>query len=133
MIRKVDVLVEIGSDGFVSCHMVDEFPDFALLGFGDTIAEAKKDLIETYREIKEMLEEDGKEVPELEFEWHYDMQAFFKYFSFLNVSKVAEIAGINASLMRKYAAGIANPGEAQYNKLYTAIKGIVKELAAAAS
>ena len=48
----------------------------------------------------------GKEVPELEFTYKYDMQSFFDYFSFLNVTKVAELAGINPSLMRQYTSGV---------------------------
>ena len=75
-----------------------------------------------------MLEEEGKEVPELEFVWHYDMKSFFNYFDFLNVSKVAERAGINPSLMRRYASGISNASEQQYEKLEQAVKEFSREL-----
>lgn len=78
-----------------------------------------------------MQEEEGKEVPELEFTYKYDMQSFFNYFSFLNVTKVAELAGINPSLMRQYTSGVANAGQKQYDKIRVAIGKISKELFAA--
>lgn len=129
---KANVTITMGSDGYYSCSMEESFPDFALFGYGETAQQAKEDLLESYSEISQMLREEGKEVPELEFEWHYDIQAFFNYFDFLNISKVAEAAGINQSLMRIYAAGIVSPGEGQYKKLYGAIRKMAGELSAAA-
>ena len=75
--------------------------------------------------------EEGKEVPELEFSYKYDMQSFFNYFSFLNVTKVAELAGINASLMRQYTSGVTTAGQKQYDKIRVAVERISKELSAA--
>ena len=128
---KATAVMEIGKDGFFSCYMEDEFPDFGIIGSGETAQEAKEDFICAYEEIKEMLQEEGKEVPELEFEWRYDMKSFFNYFNFLNISKVAERAGINPSLMRKYVAGLANPSENQYKKLNNAVKDFSRELISA--
>ena len=128
---KATVIMEIGSDGLYSCYMVDEVPDFGLVGAGDSANEAKEDLLCAYEEIKEILIEDGKEFPNLEFEWKYDMMSFFDYFDFLKISKVAERAGINASLMRKYVAGVSHPGEKQYKKLNKAVKDFSKELISA--
>ena len=84
-----------------------------------------------YQEIKEMQQEEGKEMPELEFTYKYDMQSFFDYFSFLNVTKVAELAGINPSLMRQYTSGVTNAGQKQYDKIRVAVERISKELSAA--
>lgn len=125
---KATVIMEVGSDGLYSCYMVDEFADFGISGFGDSAKEAKEDFICAYNEIKELLKSDGKNVPNLEFEWKYDMKTFFDYFNFLKISKVAERAGINPSLMRKYVAGLAHPGDGQYKKLSEAVKEFSKEL-----
>ena len=40
----------------------------------------KEDMMKAYEEIKEMQAEEGKEVPELEFSYKYDMQSFFQLF-----------------------------------------------------
>lgn len=128
---KVNVIFEMAKDGGCSCFMKDEIPDFGLLGYGNSPQEAKEDMLQGYEEIKEVLRDEGKTPPELEFVYHYDMKSFFEYFDFLNVSKVAERAGINPSLMRKYTSGVNNAGEGQYLKLQKAVQSIAAELAAA--
>lgn len=70
-------------------------------------------------------------MPELEFVYKYDMQSFFNYFSFLNVTKVAERAGINPSQMRQYTSGAATASQKQYEKLRAAVGSFSRELAAA--
>lgn len=128
---KVTTIMEKAKDGHYSCYVEDDLPGFGLSGFGDTAEAAKKDMMNAYQEIKKMQEEEGKEVPELEFVYKYDIQSFFDYFSFLNVTKVAEMAGINPSLMRQYTSGVANAGQKQYDKIRVAIGKISKELSAA--
>ena len=128
---KVTAIMEKAKDGHYSCYVEDDLPGFGLSGFGDTVEAAKKDMMNAYQEIKKMQEEEGKEVPELEFVYKYDIQSFFDYFSFLNVTKVAEMAGINPSLMRQYTSGVANAGQKQYDKIRVAIGKISKELSAA--
>ena len=123
-----NIVIEMASDGGFSCYMQESVPHFALLGYGDTAKEAKEDLLQAYEEIKEMLKEDGIEAEELTFVCHYDIKSFFDYFDFLNVSRVAERAGINPSLMRKYTSGLANAGEGQYVKLKAAVDAFAKEL-----
>ena len=128
---KVNIVFEMAKDGGCSCFMKEDLPDFGLLGFGDSPQEAKEDMLKAYHEIKDMLIEEGKNPPELDFVYHYDMKSFFEYFDFLNVSKVAQRAGINPSLMRQYASGVANVGEKQYDKIRIAIKKIGNELVSA--
>ena len=95
---KVTAIMEKAKDGYYSCYVEEDLPGFGLSGFGETAEAAKEDMMKAYQEIKEMQQEEGKEMPELEFTYKYDMQSFFDYFSFLNVTKVAELAGINPSL-----------------------------------
>ena len=128
---KVTVIVEKASDGGFCCYMEDELEHFGLSGYGDTAEEAKKDLEVCYEEMKDLEAEEGREVPELEFVYKYDMQSFFNCFPFLNVSKVAERAGINPTLMRQYTCGAAKAGQKQYEKLRNAISSITTELNAA--
>ena len=128
---KANIVFEMAKDGGCSCYMLEELPDFGLLGFGNTPQEAKADMLKAYEEINDLLVKEGKTPIKLEFVYHYDMISFFEYFDFLNVSKIAERAGINPSLMRKYTSGVANAGEGQYLKLKKAINSIAKELAVA--
>lgn len=128
---KVTAIMEKAKDGHYSCYVEEDLPGFGLSGFGDTAEAAKGDMLKAYKEIKEIQAEEGKEVPELEFVYKYDMQSFFDYFSFLNVTKVAELAGINPSLMRQYTSGVTNAGQKQYDKIRVAVERISKELSEA--
>lgn len=111
--------------------MKEELPHFGLTGWGNTPQEAKADMLSAYEEICAILVSQGKKPANLEFVYHYDMKSFFEYFDFLNVSKIAERAGINPSLMRKYTSGVAKAGEGQYLKLKKAIENIAEELSSA--
>ena len=128
---KVTVIMEKAKDGNYSCYVEDDLPGFGLSGFGKTAEAAKEDMLKAYQEMRDIQAEEGKKVPALDFTYKYDLQSFFDYFSFLNVSKVAEMAGINPSLMRQYTSGVANAGQKQYDKIRTAVGKISKELSAA--
>lgn len=128
---KVTVMMEKAGDGYYSCFVEEDLPGFGLAGYGETAESAKADMLKAYEEIKEMQVAEGREMPELEFTYKYDMQSFFNYFSFLNITKVAELAGINASLMRQYTSGVTAAGQKQYDKIRVAVERIARELSAA--
>lgn len=75
--------------------------------------------------------ENGGVVYDVDFSYQYDLQSFFEYFSFLNVTDIARRAGINPSLMRQYASGIKNAGERTYARLSACMDSLTKELQAA--
>ncbi len=75
--------------------------------------------------------ENGGKPYEVEFLYQYDLQSFFEYFSFLNVSEIAKRAGINPSLMRQYTSGVKNAGEKTYSRLAACMDKIAQELSAA--
>ncbi len=129
--KKVTVIMEKATDGYYSCYVEDDLGDFGLMGHGETADEAKKDMLAAYAEIKEIFNEQGKPIPELDFVYKYDMQSFFNYFSFLNISKIGEMAGINSSLLRQYASGTTMAGQKQYDKIKQCIAKITNELSAA--
>ena len=68
---EVNVFIEKASDGSFSCYMQESFPDFALFGYGDTAEEAKADLQQSYEELKQILSEEGKTMPRLQFVYHF--------------------------------------------------------------
>ncbi|KAA6345896.1 hypothetical protein EZS27_006586 [termite gut metagenome] len=88
-----------------------------LFGFGLTEQEAKESLNDALESIVEEYKEREEPVPEAlnnpEFEYRYDLSAFFKLFPFLSVSGFANAVGVNPSLMRRYKAKNAFAGEKQ--------------------
>ena len=127
-----NIIVEQTKDGYFSCSVQEDIPYVGLLGYGESSEEAVNDLKTFYEEAKEMLAAEGKTLPELEFVVHYDMPSFFDRFSFLNQTKIAKIAGINPSLMRRYTSGVARAGQKQYDKLHAAVQTIARDMLAAA-
>ena len=129
MATKVTIQVEKGKqEKNFSCFMVEELPDFALAGYGNTAKQAIEDMYVAQKEIKELLEEEGKLMPELEFVFQFDIGSFFDYYSYLNMSGIAKKAGINASLMRQYSMGIHEPSKKRKQQILECLHQIAKEL-----
>lgn len=64
-----------------------------------------------------------------DFRIEYDLTAFFEKFDFLKITKVAELSGINGSLLRQYATGKKHPSAKQAAKIENAIKELANQLA----
>jgi len=67
-------------------------------------------------------------VKELEFEFTYDVQAFFQEFSFLKQTKIAALAGLNPGLVRQYASGVKHPSAEQAMKIEKAVHQLAQDL-----
>ena len=52
--------------------------------------------------------------------YKYDMPSFLNYYDFLNMTKLANLAGINPSLMRQYKRG-QYISDKQVSKIHTAV------------
>ena len=71
--------------------------------------------------------EDGKDIPELEMSFKYDIWAFFDKFP-LNATLVAKRIGINASLMHQYISGAKTPSLKRIGQIQEGIRQIGEEL-----
>lgn len=129
--KKVVVTISQASDGTYWCHTDQDVYGGGLNGAGDTVKAAKEDLAACLEEAKKDYAENGGKAYDVEFLYQYDLQSFFEYFSFLNVTEIAKRAGINPSLMRQYTRGIKNAGEKTYSRLAECMDNITKELSAA--
>ena len=102
-----------------------------ITGEGESVAEAKADFAEAYKEALESFAIMGKSVPEeldgLTFEYRYDLSAFYDAHPYLNVSKTAKYLGINDTLMRQYKRG-QYISEKQIMRIQSGIRSIGAEL-----
>ena len=129
MAKKIQVIVETGKDMF-ACFMVGEHDGITgLHGDGKTARKAISDFYLCYEEEKQFCQSEGKDVPDLEFEFTFDIGAFFSYY-LINVSAFAQYAGMNASLLRQYACGLKSPTKATIDKIRTAVENYKKDIAA---
>lgn len=89
-------------------------------------------LIEDYKKHEGAEDEawNQVDVSQLEYEFVYDLQAFFQEFSFLKQTKIAKLAGLNPGLVRQYASGVKHPSGDQAMKIENAIHKLAQELQA---
>jgi len=126
---KTTALIEKGKDGTYSIFTPNI--DHVIIGSGDTVEKAKKDFENSVKEILAFYTEEDKKIPtelkNITFEYQYDMASFFNYFDWINVSKFAKKAYINASLMRQYKLG-QYISETQVKKIEHALNKLGREI-----
>lgn len=128
--KKVIVIIEKGKDGTYGAYS----PELqnVIIGCGDTVAEVKDDFLNSYHEMVECYIDEKGSVPEelkdIEFEYRYDLSAFYDAHPYLNVSKLAEHLHVNASLMRQYRRG-QYISEEQVMRIQEGIRSVGRELA----
>ena len=83
-------------------------------------------ILASYAEMERQL---PAELKDIEFEFRYDVASLFDNYKFFNVSKFAEEAGINSSLMRQYKSGNQYISEKQMLKIEEALHKIAREFA----
>ena len=131
--RKIKAIIEKGTDGRYSVYSKDHFGNSYFGGFGDSVAGAKEDFMES---VREAIEEETAEnrpvciIEDVVVEYSYDIPSFFNLFDFINVSRFAEYAGVNESKMRAYKSGVSFPGEKTTDKILRAVRHIGEELTA---
>ena len=132
---KILAIIEKGTDGLYSIYSDDMLLNHGLGGYGSSVEEAKADFMESIKEAKGMITEESIPLPnEMEYidvTFKYDLQSFFNYFDWINVSQFAKKAGINESKMRQYKNGLAFAGESTTKKILDTIKNIGAELQSA--
>ena len=123
------VYVERGKGkGNFSCFAPEPVGTFGLAGYGKTAREAMADIKVSLQEFKEMEAEEGREVPDVEFDFRLDVGSFFDYYP-IDVTAFAKYIGMNASVLRQYIASIREPRESQMRKIREGIKLFANDLA----
>ena len=129
---KTIALIEKGKDGAFGIFTPDL--QHTIMGEGNTVTEAKTDFENSVKEMVASYTELNKEIPaelkKIRFEYKYDLASLFNQYDFINVSKFAHMAGINASLMRQYKSGNQYISENQLAKIEEAVHKMAREMAA---
>lgn len=130
---KVHALIERTEKGYFSIACNAQIGNFCLGGFGDSVKDAKADFDSIVKEAQDSYIKEHGELPdelkEVEVEYRYDLQSFFNYFNWINISKFAQAAGINESKMRQYKTGKAFASERTKNTIESTIHKMSEELA----
>jgi predicted RNase H-like HicB family nuclease len=127
---KTIALIEKGKDGKYGIYT----PDLksTIIGSGDTVAEAMTDFERSLSEIRSAFRDAGESLPKelqnVEFEYKYDIASVFDYFDYINATRFAARAGVNASLLRQYKSGGTYISEKQALKIENALHRCGEEL-----
>ena len=127
---KIDVIIEKKKNVFWGRVEGFEFLPVTAGASVSEVTENLKMLIADYIEHEGQDDRRWKRIDagKIVFDLHYDLRAFFDEYKFLNISSVADLAGINPSLVRQYAKGIKYPSTAQAKKVETVIHGLAKKM-----
>ena len=112
-----------------------EAPFILLTTVGNTVEEVTnnlKGLIQDHldHEGKEQVEWQNVQVKDITFEYVYDLTELFDVLSAVKINSIADLAGINQSLMRQYASGVKYPSPTQAKKIQLAVNQLGKKLMA---
>jgi hypothetical protein len=132
MSSKLQLIIEKGS-GSELWGRVEGKGDFLPTTIGKNETEIKKNirmLIQDYLEHGGASDKFWKKVnpKTVELKVVYEIAAFFDIHSYLNISSVAERAGLNKGLVRQYASGVKRPSKVQATRISATIKALAKEL-----
>ena len=127
---RLTIIIEKG-DGEIWGRV--EAPGFLNVIVGNSEAKITQNMLEL---IVDFLENEGKgdeywkgiTLESIEFDYRYDLTAFFDLFSPLKINAIAEKAGINKALMRQYVSGIKHPSAQQVQKIESAIHAFAQTL-----
>lgn len=127
---RLTIIIEKG-DGEIWGRV--EAPGFLNVIVGNSEAKITQNMLEL---IVDFLENEGKgdeywkgiALESIEFDYRYDLTAFFDLFSPLKINAIAEKAGINKALMRQYVSGIKHPSAQQVQKNESAIHAFAQTL-----
>lgn len=126
---KVRVFIERSADGY-SAYMPDEnnLP-FGLIGEGQTAQEAMDDFLLAKNEMKEFFLEEGKEFPDIDFEFSYDVSSFLAYYSDkLSLAGLERITGVAQGQLSHYVTGHRRPSKKTIEKIQNALQNFGNEL-----
>lgn len=96
----------------------------------EEVTQSLKDLIQDHldHEGKEQKEWQGVHVKDIKFENVYDLTELFEVLSAVKINSIADLAGINQSLMRQYASGVKYPSPTQAKKIQEAVHQLGQKL-----
>ncbi len=115
-----------------SCYMNVKPLKTGVLGLGSSAKAAIKDMLSGWNDAAEDLKEEGKEVPNLEIEYKFDVGSLFSYYDFINAAGVAREIGLSSSVMRQYAIGTRKPSAERKAQIINGFKSLANKMQTAA-
>ena len=121
--KKVKAIIEKGRDGRFSIYSSDDTLPYLVTGTGATIEEARQVFLGGYDDIRRVFAEDGREFPEAEFEFVYDVPSFLQEFAnVFTLAGLSRLTGVNQKQLGHYVSGYRHPSAATARKIEEGVK-----------
>lgn len=119
MAAKIELIIEKGEGQTL----------WGRVNYEDDLLTDEAESIQELEQKMRILLEDFHKLSDVEFSYSYDLSAFFETYNYLKISKIAELAGMNASLVRHYAGGTKTASAEQVKKIEEAVRKVAAQLA----
>jgi len=106
--QELELVIEKGEGQFWGRI---NYEDNLLVDAADSISELELQLKQLLKELHQV------DPDQVSFHHTFDLQAFFDQYSFLKISDIATLSGLNAGLVRQYVSGVKNPSANQVKKI----------------
>ena len=104
--------------------------DYSIYAVGDTLAAAKTNFDECYRDTRISSEDNNLPFEEVDVTYSYDIPAFLRYYAYaLTLAGLSRITGINQGQLSHYINGTSRPTARTIDKIQEAISNFGSELA----
>lgn len=126
---KAEVIIERGADGTFSAYIGSNNVPFGLIGDGATAQEAIDDFKNSADEMKAYYQEIGKEYPEIEWTFKYDVASFLQYYAFaFTLAGLERITGVSQGQLSHYINGVKKPRPDTIRKIETRLHEFATQL-----
>jgi len=125
---KLLAIVERGKGkGNFSCFTPESVEGCSFGGGGSSAREVMEDTLLSLQEEKEEWARKGREFPDVEFDFRFDVGSFFDYYP-IDVTAFAKYIGMNASVLRQYVTGLREPKENNLKRIRDGINKLSEDL-----
>lgn len=128
---KATAVIERGNDGMYGIYIASDNVPFGAIGDGKTVAEAMADFNNSIDEIREYYATEGKEFPDLEFEFKYDTASFLQQYAYaFTLAGLERITGVNQRQLSHYINGVRKPSRGTVEKIQSRLQNFGNEISA---
>lgn len=126
---KIRVIIEKNKNGLYSAYTEDDLFELGFNGQGFSVEQAKNEIYTIYKEMKDAYIQKGEIVPDLDFEFVFDLASFLDYYSkYISREGLSQLTGVKQSLLTAYITGKKEPEKETVNKIVHAIHRFGNEL-----
>lgn len=126
---KAKVIIERGVDGTYSAYIATDNVPYGIIGEGNSVSETIEDFKAGYEEMRDSYALDGKEFPECDFEYIYDVASFLQMYAYaFTLAGLSRITGIAQGQLSHYVTGHRKPSVSTVKRIENSMHAFANEI-----